>query len=123
MWCHLLLLVPLAGLGLFFVLPWPAAGAVNALLAAFALGIAIPGMRALKRPVLTGREALVGTSAEAASDIEREGLVRCQGELWTATGNGVRIQKGARLTVVAVQGAKLIVAPIAKRKVDEYDTR
>lgn len=123
MWCHLLLLVPLAGLGLFFVLPWPAAAAVNALLAAFALGIAIPGMRALKRPVLTGREALVGTSAEAASDIEREGLVRCQGELWTATGNGVRIQKGARLTVVAVQGAKLIVAPIAKRKVDEYDTR
>lgn len=123
MWCHLLLLVPLAGLGLFFVLPWPAALAVNALLAAFALGIAIPGMRALQRPVLTGREALVGTSAEAASDIEREGLVRCQGELWTATGNGVRIQKGARLTVVAVQGAKLIVVPIAQRKPDEDDTR
>lgn len=123
MWCHLLLLVPLAGLGLFFVLPWPAAVAVNALLAAFALGIAIPAMRALKRPVLTGREALVGTSVEAVSDIEREGLVRCQGELWTATGNGVRIPKGARLTVVGVLGAKLMVAPIAKRKVDEYDTR
>jgi len=123
LWCHLLFLVPLAGLGLFFVLPWPAAAAVNVVLAALALGIAPPAMRALKRPVLTGREALVGVSAEAASDIEREGLVRCQGELWTATGNGVRIPKGARLTVIDVQGAKLVVAPITQRRPDEDDTR
>jgi hypothetical protein len=80
MWCHLLLLLPVVGLGLFWVLPWPVAFGLDAVLVALALGIAIPGMRALYRPVLTGREALVGTAAEAATDVGREGLIRCQGD-------------------------------------------
>jgi membrane protein implicated in regulation of membrane protease activity len=115
MWCHLLLLLPIVGLGLFFALPWPIALVVNAVLTAFALGIAIPATRALRRPLLTGPEALVGTSAEAATDIEREGLVRCQGELWTATANGIRIPTGARLIIVGVQGIRLMVKPVEGR--------
>ncbi|MBI4637725.1 MAG: NfeD family protein [Candidatus Rokubacteria bacterium] len=109
MWCHLVLLVPVVSLGLFFVLPWPAALGVNALLTAGALGIAIPGMRALRQPVVTGREALIGRAAEAATDIHDEGLVRLQGELWTATADGLRIVKGTPVRIVAVRGAILIV--------------
>ena len=112
MWCHLLLLLPVVGLGLFYILPWPAALGVNAVLTAFALGITIPAMRALRQPLFTGREALVGRNAEAVTDIEREGLVQCQGELWTATANGIRIPSGARLTVVGVQGIRLMVEPV-----------
>lgn len=111
MWCHLLLLLPVVGLGLFFVLPWPAALGVNAVLAATALGIAIPAMRALRQPIVTGREALVGQVAVAVSDIEGEGLVRYGGELWTATANGIRILKGTRVRIRAVEGVKLTIAP------------
>ena len=46
MWCHLLLLLPVAGLGLFFVLPWPAALSLNALLTALTVGIAVPAVQA-----------------------------------------------------------------------------
>ncbi len=118
MWCHLLLLVPVAGLGLFFVLPWPVALGVNALLTAMAAGIAVPAMRALGQPVVTGREALEGQVAEAASDIEREGLVRYRGELWTATATGARIPKGTRVTIHGVQSAKLIVKVLKEPAVD-----
>ncbi len=82
---------------------------------AFAVGLTIPAMRALRQPLLTGPEALVGSNAEAATDIEREGLVRCQGELWTAMANGIRIPSGARLTVVGVQGISLMVKPVEVR--------
>lgn len=112
MWCHLLLLLPVAGLGLFFVLPWPVALALNALLTAIAVGIAVPAVQALRRPALTGMEAMVGQVAEAATEIEREGLVRHGGELWTATADGHRISKGARVSIVGVQGTKLAVRPI-----------
>lgn len=111
MWCHLLLLLPVVGLGLFFVLPWPAALGVNAVLAAVALGIAIPAMRALRQPVVTGREALVGQVVVVVSDIEWEGLVRHGGELWTATANGIRIPKGTRVRIRGVEGVKLTVVP------------
>ncbi|MGH7326663.1 MAG: NfeD family protein [Candidatus Rokuibacteriota bacterium] len=112
MWCHLLVLLPVAGLGLFFVLPWPAALALNALLTALAVGIAVPAVQALRRPALTGMEALVGQVAEAATVIEREGLVRYGGELWTATANGHRISKGGRVSIVGVQGTKLTVRAV-----------
>ncbi|MBI2159304.1 MAG: hypothetical protein HYU25_02740 [Candidatus Rokubacteria bacterium] len=125
MWCHLLLLVPVAGLGLFFVLPWPVALALNVVLAAIAVGIAIPGMRALRQPVLTGREALVGRVAEAVTEIGREGFVRCEGELWTASANGHRISKGTRVSVTGVEGLRLAVQPVepdaAKQRMAKKD--
>ncbi len=103
-WCHLLLL-PLAGLRLFFLLPWPVALGVNALLATIALGLAVPAMRALRQPVMTGREALVGKVAEAMSDIEREGLVKVDGELWRAeAADGAHVAKGQRVAIAGVRG-------------------
>lgn len=111
MWCHLLLL-PLAGLPLFFVLPWPVALGINGLLAAIALGLAVPAIRALRQPVMTGREALVGKVAEAVSDIEREGLVRLDGELWRAEAtDGAHVTKGQRVAIAAVRGMRLVVTP------------
>lgn len=112
MWCHVVPLLPLAGLALFFVLSWPVALGIEVVLAAIAVGIAVPGMRALRQPVVTGREALIGGIAEAASDVEREGLVRYGGELWTATANGVRISRGTRVRIRGVEGVKLVITPI-----------
>lgn len=108
-WCHLLLLFPLLGLAFFAVLPWPVAVGANALLALIAVGIAVSSIRALRRPVLTGREALLGRVGEAATDIEREGLVRYGGELWTAVGGGTRVPQGQSVTIIGVQGVKLLV--------------
>lgn len=113
MWCHLLLVLPVVGLALFLFLPWPLALAGTTVLGLIALGIAVPSMRALRRPILTGREALVGRVAEAASEIEREGLVRYGSELWTAVTSRGPIPKDTRVEIEDVKGAKLVVRPVA----------
>ena len=59
-----------------------------------------------------GPETLVGQIAEAVSDIEHEGLVRCGSELWTAAANGIRIPKGTRVRVHGLEGMRLMVRPI-----------
>lgn len=63
MWCHLLLLLPVLGLGLFFLLPRPIALVGNALLTAVVAWLPVLSVRALKSPVSTGRHGLVGQVA------------------------------------------------------------
>lgn len=111
MWCHLLLLLPLVGVGLLWVLPWPAALATTGVLTAIGVGIAVPAVCALRRPIMTGREGLVGSMAEAANEIAREGTVRHGGEFWTVTSD-IRIPKGARVRITGVRGLKLVVRPV-----------
>lgn len=113
MWCHLLLLVPLLGVGLFLVLPWPAALGANVVLTAIGLGIGVLSVRALRRPPMTGPEALAGRTAKAVGEFEREGLVRYGGELWTAMTRG-RIRENAQVVIVGVQGNKLTVEPLER---------
>jgi membrane-bound serine protease (ClpP class) len=83
-------------------------------IAAFA-GIAMLGtirmaMRARRRPVATGREQLVGDSAEAVSDFNGEGQVRIYGEQWNAI-SSVPVTRGQRLRIDRVDGLTLHVSP------------
>jgi len=51
----------------------------------FVLGAAIRGR---KYPVVSGREALIGASGTATSDLTPNGLVHVKGEVWTARAQG-----------------------------------
>ncbi len=69
------------------------------------------GIRALRAPIRAGREALVGKTGVARSDVEATGQVQLESELWTAEaaeGSG-KIRKGDRVEVVEVQGLRLKV--------------
>ena len=58
--------------------------------------------------------SLVGKDGIVIKDInplESTGQVKVSGELWSATCNGNIIQKGSTITVVNVDGVKLIVEP------------
>ena len=75
-----------------------------------------------RRPVSTGPEALIGRLGEAVTDVERDGLVRHGGELWTAlVPNGVRIPKGSPVVITEVQGVKLVVRPLGGNERPEGD--
>jgi membrane-bound serine protease (ClpP class) len=84
MWCHLLLLVPVAIAGVFWFLPWTTALPMAVVLTAGTAMVVAVAWRAMRRPVATGREAMVGRAGEAVSDVSPEGLVRLRGELWLA---------------------------------------
>jgi membrane-bound serine protease (ClpP class) len=67
-------------------------------------------VRARRRPVVSGIEALSGETAEAVEDFEREGLVRVRGEIWKAR-SGAPVHAGQRLRVRRVDGLLVHVEP------------
>jgi membrane-bound serine protease (ClpP class) len=68
------------------------------------------GIRAQRKRVISGMSALVGATGAATSDLDPQGTVQVKSELWSAVVDGAEtIQKGERVTVVAVEGVKLRV--------------
>ena len=69
------------------------------------------GIRALRVPVRTGQESLVGKMGTATTAVKLTGQVQVGSELWTAEadeGSG-KIRKGDRVEVVEVLGLRLKV--------------
>jgi membrane-bound serine protease (ClpP class) len=67
-------------------------------------------MRSRRRPVVTGREQLVGGIAEALADFNGEGTVRIFGETWNAI-SAAPVAAGQRLRIDRVEGLTLYVSP------------
>jgi len=67
------------------------------------------GVKALKRPYIAGRDAVVGHVGEARSDLDPKGQIFVNGALWTATSESGRIEKGEKVDVTAMEGLKLTV--------------
>lgn len=65
------------------------------------------------QPVRTGTEELVGSLAEARSDIDPEGRVWAEGTVWSArlADGGAPVRLGDRVRVDAVHGLTLVVRP------------
>lgn len=72
--------------------------------------IATLALTARRRPVLGGREEMIGSAAEALNDFDGEGWVRMHGENWRAT-SSVPLVRGARVRVVRSEGLKVEVVP------------
>ena len=83
---------------------------------AIALGICFGLMayfvvKGLRRRVSTGRQGMIGLTAEVISDIGADviGQVKCHGELWRAKSDGQEIPAGSSGVVKAVDGMTLII--------------
>jgi len=98
--------VPGLKVSLAFVVPL---AIVSALVLA---GIGAFALRAWRRPVVAGVEAMIGGTAEALEDFEREGWVRASGERWRARST-VPLTRGARTRIAAVEGLTLVLQPAA----------
>lgn len=64
----------------------------------------------MRRPVVTGLEAMVGAHAEVVTDLNPEGLIRLRGELWLAKAPQP-VSRGQRVEVTDAKGATLLVRP------------
>jgi len=80
---------------------------VSALTLVLVVGMALKSRR---RPVVSGREELLGASARAVSDFAGEGSVRVHGELWNARTVGT-VRAGQHLRVTKIDGLTLEVSP------------
>jgi len=62
-----------------------------------------------RRRVSAGREELVGRTAEVDITLEPKGMVRVEGERWTAISEKGRVARGEEVIITKVDGLKLYV--------------
>jgi len=91
-------------------IPVPLVLGIAAASAAFlflVVGLAIKGR---KRPVVSGREELLGSSGEVLEDCEREGWARVHSETWRIR-SAAPLKAGQRVRVASMDGLMLEVVP------------
>ncbi|MPZ14543.1 MAG: nodulation protein NfeD [Chloroflexi bacterium] len=91
----------------------PAIVAMTLALGGFFTWVAAAVIRVQGRPAYTGREALIGASGLAKTDVGSSGTVLVAGELWRASAvdPAAPISEGTRIRVLSVEGLSLIVYP------------
>lgn len=106
--CHLILMMPLLGIGLFYVLPlaWalPLYGFVL-VVSAILYGLIY---RTHRQPVASGKESMLGREVLAAESFEVQGQVRYQSVLWKARSTEP-LAAGDRATIMGMHGMTLLV--------------
>ncbi|MBI2844440.1 MAG: nodulation protein NfeD [Armatimonadetes bacterium] len=65
------------------------------------------GVKALRRPVVTGAQGMIGRVVVARTDIAPVGKIFTEGTWWTAETEGEAIRQGERAKIVGMEGLKV----------------
>ena len=106
--CHLILLLPLLALPLFWLVPMSIAVPVYAAVLLLSGGIYFLAIRAMRQPVQTGVEALIHSTGEVLGKEGSLFRVRVRSEVWNAESTD-NLRPGDYVEVVAVEGLRLKV--------------
>ena len=109
--CHLVLLLPLFGLTVFWL--WPPAVAVSVYLVVLFLSASVYylALVAMRLPLTAGREALAGARGKVVSLDSGELRVRVQSEVWRASASE-KVNLGDPVEVQGIDGLTLKVKRI-----------
>jgi membrane-bound serine protease (ClpP class) len=91
-----------------FEIPYALIGGVAAASAAFVIFVVGMALGARRRPVVSGREQMIGAPGEALEDFDGEGWARVHGESWRVRCRAP-VRRGQRLRVAAIEGLVLTV--------------
>jgi membrane-bound serine protease (ClpP class) len=89
-----------------FQIPYALIAGVAAASAGFLIFLLGMLMRAHKRPVVSGREHMIGAAGEALEDFQGEGWARVRGESWRVRA-AVPVRRGERVRVTSMDGLVL----------------
>ena len=122
MWCHLLLAMPVLGLGLFLALPWPLALPPYLVIVALSLILYVKIWQSTRRPVRTGRGGMLGASVTVTVPVTAKGgQVRYRNELWSAMSQD-HLDAGAQAHIVGIRGMQLVVQDPDDEQPEASDT-
>ncbi|UCF61311.1 MAG: nodulation protein NfeD [Anaerolineaceae bacterium] len=74
-------------------------------------------LRAQRRPVEVGAEALIGRIGEVRTSLAPQGMIHVAGELWSAViePGTSELKVGERVEVIGVDGLRLLVRPVVRK--------
>jgi membrane-bound serine protease (ClpP class) len=93
-----------------FEIPYALIGGVAVGSAGFLIFVLGMLVRSRRRPVVSGREEMIGATAEALDDFQDEGWARVHGEQWKVRADRP-VRRGQRLRVTGMHGLVLSVEP------------
>lgn len=111
--CHLILMLPLLGLGVFWLWPLSVAVPVYVVILLVSLAFYYFIMRAMHQPVITGREAIIQGTGKVIEVREHKVLVRVRNEIWNAESPD-KLRTGDQVEIVSVDGLMLRVQRIGR---------
>lgn len=91
-----------------FGISWPVIALMATTNAVFFFGLLSLAVRARKKAIVSGREAMLGMSGIALDDFDQQGKVRVNSEIWNAATDGP-VAKGQAIEVTAIEGLQLRV--------------
>jgi membrane-bound serine protease (ClpP class) len=100
----------------FLQISWSVILPVVALAAACSFFMVGMGVRAMRRPAVTGREEMVGLVGIVRTSLAPQGQLAVHGELWEAVSDQP-LQPGDKAEVTRVDGLRLHVKPVSKKGV------
>jgi membrane protein implicated in regulation of membrane protease activity len=106
--CHLILLMPIIGLVVFWIWPLSVALPVYLVILTTSAMVYAAIMRSMHRRVKTGAEGMIGEPVEVIDMTGRGGHVRVDGEIWQAKSNEP-FREGDEAVVLAVNGLTLTI--------------
>ena len=110
--CHLILLMPVLGLPVFWLMPLSVALPIYIIVVLISAFLYWMIMKAMNKPPQDGFQSLVGTEAKVVSRLapghSAQYLVHSQGELWSAYAKET-LQPGEKVNIVATKGIGVVV--------------
>ena len=114
--CHLLLSLPLLALPVFWLLPLPEALPIYGAVSGVSLLIYWYALQALRRPVETGMEGMIGETGMVVEASGPELLIQIRNELWHATSDRAVLRNGDPVEVVGSRDRTLTVRELDPRE-------
>ena len=105
--CHLLLLLPILALPVFWLLPLSDAGPLYAVLVAVSVFVYLYVWKAWRAPLANGTQNLIGTTGRVVRVGPHNVTLQLGGELWTASVQGAPLSVGELASVVQIHGLRL----------------
>jgi len=90
--------------------PWPLIATMTAASAGLTLLTFGLALRARRRPIVSGREQMLGASGEVLEDGDGDAYARVHGEVWRVRAGG-RLMRGQQVRVTGIDGLVLDVEP------------
>jgi membrane-bound serine protease (ClpP class) len=94
----------------FAISPW-LVGFVALVSTGFIVGVLGMVVKARRRPVVSGREGLVGREGLAPTAFTGTGSIRVDGEIWRARA-AVPVAAGQKVRIMAIDGLTMVVEPV-----------
>jgi membrane protein implicated in regulation of membrane protease activity len=120
--CHIALMLPLLALPVLWMWPLTVSGPVYVVIAVVSAAIYWYAVLAMRRPVGTGAEAMIGATGKVLESRGKSLVVQIGGEIWNAR-SAAALREGDRVEVIAVERLVITVKGLRGPAVAAHEMR